>query len=104
MIVRALKLKKHILQRQHQKTTCQPKVPPHHAHSGITGESFFLVLPYCNTDCMSVFLRELAAAYPNDVILLVADGAAWHNSKGLEIPENIEIFPLPPSSYNIVAD
>jgi transposase len=27
---------------------------------------------------------------------MVADGAAWHKSKGLEIPKNIEIFPLPP--------
>ena len=40
-----------------------------------TGESFFLVLPYCNTDCMNVFLSELAKAYPEDQILLVCDGA-----------------------------
>ena len=45
---------------------------------------------------MNVFLRELSEAYPNDFILLVADGAAWHKSKGLLIPANIEIFPLPP--------
>lgn len=83
----------------------RPNVPCHHireyryaygAVEPVTGESFFLVLPYCNTDCMSVFLRELSAEYPNDFILLVADGAAWHKSKGLEIPYNIEIFPLPP--------
>jgi putative transposase len=45
---------------------------------------------------MNVFLRELSKAYPNDYILLVADGAAWHKSKGLEIPSNIEFFSLPP--------
>jgi len=44
---------------------------------------------------MNVFLRELAAAYPNDFILLAADGAAWHKSKGLVIAENIEIIPYP---------
>ena len=60
------------------------------------GESFFLVLPYCNTPCMNVFLHGLSEAFPNDFILLVADGAAWHKSKGLNIPANIEIFPLPP--------
>ena len=61
-----------------------------------TGESFFLVLPYCSTDCMNVFLQELSKAYPDDFILLVADGAAWHKSKTMQIPQNIEIFPLPP--------
>jgi len=45
---------------------------------------------------MNVFLQKLSQDYPNDFILLVADGAAWHKSKGLQIPGNIEIFPLPP--------
>jgi putative transposase len=45
---------------------------------------------------MNVFLQELSKAYLDDFILLVADGAAWHKSKGLEVPKNIEIFPLPP--------
>lgn len=83
----------------------RPVVPCHHireyryAYGAVepqTGESFFLVLPYCNTDCMNVFLRELSKTYPNDFIVLVADGASWHRAKGLEIPTNIEIFPLPP--------
>ena len=83
----------------------RPTIPCHHireyryAYGAVepqTGESFFLVLPYCNTDCMNVFLQGLSTAYPNDFILLVADGAAWHKSKGLQIPENIEIFPLLP--------
>jgi len=83
----------------------RPTVPCHHireyrytygAVEPQTGESFFLVLPYCNTDCMNVFLRELSEAYPRDFILLVADGAAWHKSKRLEVPANIELFPFPP--------
>jgi putative transposase len=83
----------------------RPTVPCHHireyryAYGAVepqTGESFFLVLPYCNTDCMNVFLQELSKAYLDDFILLVADGAAWHKSKALEVPKNIEIFPLPP--------
>ena len=49
----------------------------------INGDSFFLVLPYCNTDWTSVFLRELSKKHPVDVILLCCDGAAWHKSKGL---------------------
>ena len=61
-----------------------------------TGESFYLVLPYCNTDCMNIFLQELSATYPDEFILLVADGASWHKSKALDIPKNIKIIHLPP--------
>lgn len=32
---------------------------------------------------MSVFLRELAFAYPHDIILLICDGAAWHKANAL---------------------
>ena len=30
------------------------------------------------------------------IILLCCDGAAWHKSKGLEVPENIVLFHIPP--------
>jgi putative transposase len=85
----------------------RPSVPCHHireyryAYGAVepqTGESFFLVMPYCNTVCMNIFLSELSKAYPEDFILLVVDGASWHKSKGLEIPENIQLFYLPPAT------
>lgn len=85
----------------------RPTVPCHHireyryAYGAVepyTGEGFFLVLPQSNSVCMSVFLRELSTAYPEDIILLVCDGAAWHKSNSLEIPENIELFYLPPAT------
>ena len=66
------------------------------AVSPLDGEMFSLVLPSCNTECMNIFLDELSKRYLNDYILLVADNAAWHKSKELKIPENIEIFPLLP--------
>ena len=64
----------------------------------LTGDSFFLVLPYSNTDCMNIFLENLSQKYPNDYIILVCDRASWHKSKGLKIPENIEFFFLPPAT------
>jgi putative transposase len=85
----------------------RPTVPCHHireyryaygAVEPLSGESFFLVMPYCNTDCMNAFMRELSYAYPNDLILLCTDRATWHRSKGLHIPENIELFFLPPAT------
>lgn len=83
----------------------RPSVPCHHireyryAYGAVepwTGERFFLVLPYCDTVCMNLFLKELSDEYADDYILLVMDGASWHKSKGLVKPDNIEIIALPP--------
>ena len=62
----------------------------------IDGEGFFLVMPYCNTECMQVFLEKLRSTYPEDVIVLVCDGAAWHKSGQLKVPDNIKILHIPP--------
>ena len=62
----------------------------------LTGDSFSLILPYCNTACMNVYLRELSQAYPNDSILLAMDGASWHRAKRAQIPSNIQILIIPP--------
>ena len=53
----------------------------------MTGEGFFLILPYCNTECMNVFLEEMSKQYPEDDILMVCDGAAWHKSNAMKVPE-----------------
>ena len=85
----------------------RPHVPCHHireyryAYGAVepkTGESYFLVMPYCNTACMNAFLSGLGSAYPNDTLLLVCDGASWHRAAGLQIPDNIELFFLPPAT------
>ena len=45
---------------------------------------------------MNVFLKELSKTYSNDMILLICDGAVWHKSKTLKIPNNIQIMHIPP--------
>ena len=45
---------------------------------------------------MNTFLEELAKQYPQDQILLVCDGAAWHKSKTLKVPANITLLGIPP--------
>jgi putative transposase len=47
---------------------------------------------------MNAFLSELSATFPNDMILLVTDGAPWHRSLRLAVPDNIELFFLPPAT------
>ncbi len=87
------------------KTGIRPLVPCHHireyryaygAVEPLTGESCFLIMPYCNTDCTNVFLDHLSTTYPTDKIILVCDGAAWHKAKALKIPENIKLVFIPP--------
>jgi len=81
----------------------RPVVPCHHireyryaygAVEPLTGENFFLIMERCNTEHMNLFLQELSKAYPDDYILLCVDNAGWHRSSFLEIPDNIELFPL----------
>lgn len=76
----------------------RPSVPCHHireyryvygAVEPTTGESCFLIMPYCNTVCTNLFLSRLAKQYPDDIILLCCDGAAWHKSGTLCNPESI---------------
>lgn len=45
---------------------------------------------------MNVFLSHLLSKYPNDYIVLVCDGAAWHKSKELNSFHNIELLFIPP--------
>ena len=45
---------------------------------------------------MNVYLRELSKTYSDDIVLMICDGARWHNSAGLQIPENIIITHIPP--------
>ena len=44
------------------------------------------------------FPSRIAKDSPDDFILLAVDGAAWHTTKKLIIPDNIELFFLPPAT------
>ena len=57
-----------------------------------------LVLPHVNSECMALFLSEVAARYPEDNIVMVLDGAGWHKSLSMPIPNNIRLLCLPPYS------
>ena len=55
-------------------------------------------MPNVDSECMNSFLKELSLNNKGKKILLIADGASWHDSKTLEIPENIYIAKLLPYS------
>ena len=61
--------------------------------------SFFSVpsvLPKCNTEMMNLYLKGLSERFSDDLLLVCCDGASWHKSKGMEVPENIVLFFIPP--------
>jgi len=61
-----------------------------------TGDSFFMVYSHCDTVTMNHYLAELSENFKDDYILLVCDNAAWHKSKSLITPHNIELIHIPP--------
>jgi transposase len=63
-----------------------------------SGRTFWLVMPRVNTEAMSAALAEFArevGAGKERRVLLVLDGAGWHVSRGLVVPEGIELVKLP---------
>lgn len=64
----------------------------------ITGESFFLEMPWLNSACFQIFLDEFAKVYPTSLNILVLDNGRFHQAKSLQIPENVILLFLPPYS------
>jgi transposase len=47
---------------------------------------------------MSIFLAEVSERHAHEYIVMVLDGAGWHQANDLEIPENMRLVRLPPYS------
>ena len=63
-----------------------------------TGENYSIISPVNNTDAMNYFLADFASAYAHYRIIMCLDGAGWHTSKDLILPENVWLLKLPPYS------
>jgi transposase len=57
-----------------------------------------LVLPWADTEAMSLFLEEVAGRHPGEYILMFMDQAGWHKAKALKVPPNMMPAFLPPYS------
>ena len=61
------------------------------------GATAALVMPHADTEAMNAHLVEISKTVAEGAhALLVLDGAGWHGSKALCIPENITLLLLPP--------
>jgi transposase len=92
---------------------CRPIANGHHRFQWLylygfvrpaTGEVVWFIADGVNTEMFSAFLaafaREIGAGAAKRVIL-VLDGAGWHVSNDLEVPDGIELMFLPPYSPQI---
>jgi len=63
------------------------------------GTAAGLVLPLVNTAAMNAHLAEIARSVaPGAHALLILDGAGWHGSNALVVPDNLSLLTLPPYS------
>jgi putative transposase len=60
-----------------------------------TGEFFYDVYERCSTESYNDYLAKLSRHYKDCLVPLVGDGASWHTSKSLVVPENIRFYKLP---------
>lgn len=66
-----------------------------------TGASWWCLLPTANTAAMQLALATFAREEGIDAqhrAVLVLDGAGWHTTAKLVLPEGVHLVPLPPAS------
>ena len=64
-----------------------------------TGQAEAILTPHLNTGVMNVFLQEFSRSLAPDVqAVLLWDGAGFHRSGGLRVPQNVCLVELPPYS------
>lgn len=57
-----------------------------------------LIMPSMHGECFELFAAEVSERHPEELIVLVCDGAASHTATEPALPENIRILTLPPYS------
>ena len=62
------------------------------------GDLDTLILPHVTGDCMHLFRDEVATRHPQDRIVMVLDGAGWHQSQALTPANILRLLTLPPYS------
>jgi transposase len=62
----------------------------------VTGERFFLELPYLNAESFQLFVEAFAQAFPDSLNLLLLDNSGAHTAQRLQWPDNVRAVWLPP--------
>jgi transposase len=57
-----------------------------------------LIMPWVDTETMSIFLTHVAAQQGRECGVMLLDGAGWHRAHALRVPDNLRLITLPPYS------
>jgi hypothetical protein len=68
------------------------------AVSPFDGGGTSLILPWVDTQTMTLFLWHTAQEFANSFCLMLLDGAGWHHAQNLVLPDNLRLLFLAPYS------
>lgn len=68
------------------------------AFSPITGDSFLLEMPHCNSQTFQAFIDQMSNQSPEEFKILILDNGAFHHAKSIQLPNNMAFIFLPPYS------
>jgi transposase len=66
-----------------------------------TGQMRSVILPTADTEMMNIFLTQVSEDSATSFVVIQVDGAGWHHSRDLTIPENIRLIFQPPYSPEV---
>jgi transposase len=55
-------------------------------------------MPWVDAEVMSIFLSHTAQKFPDDLCIMLFDGAGWHRAYAFRVPRNMVLLPLLPYS------
>jgi hypothetical protein len=62
-------------------------------HDGVLDS---LILPTMHSECFDLFAAEISRRHPDELVIMVCDGAGSHTATDLSLPVNVRILTLPP--------
>jgi transposase len=62
----------------------------------MTGDRFFLELPYLNAEMFQLFIDAFAEAFPSSLNVLLLDNRGAHTAERLNLPAHVCLVFLPP--------
>jgi len=57
-----------------------------------------LIMPTMHSECFELFAAEVSKRHPEELVVMVCDGAGSHTATELALPGNVRILTLPPYS------
>lgn len=66
-----------------------------------SGEMVSLIFPASTAEIMTIFLKYVSEQFPEYFIVMQVDGASWHRSPHVQLPEHMRLLFQPPYSPEV---